>query len=349
MNPDREKKLSLRRKLLFSIVIFIVSFFILEGGVRLFFLVKNITSQRYRNFDKRLGWVCAENVYSKRTFNGYGEITYSTTKYGFRVFGDMETGRTKIFVVGDSQTQAKKVADGETYYHYIKKNTKAEVFAYGCAGYGNLQEYMILDRYFDMIQPGIVIWQFSANDIVNNSWELESGSWKNNCRMIRPYYRDGKTEWLYPHPSRFYRNILRHSYLIKLLSIKLHILLLDSPEELSSNMMFKNDLIFNKAVGTTSAIMNLVRNRVGNTHIVVFCAGGGEEAVYADKIFSGICEKSGMHYIKGIPDRIRNSRKSGMVVSGIPYDSHWNNAAHSMVGKIIVDYMADKRLLVYNQ
>ena len=43
-----------------------------------------------------------------------------------------------------------------------------QVFSYGCGGYGSLQEYMILDKYFDIIDPDIIIIQTSSNDISDN-------------------------------------------------------------------------------------------------------------------------------------------------------------------------------------
>jgi hypothetical protein len=49
----------------------------------------------------------------------------------------------------------------------------AESFAYGVMGYGTLQQYMILDRYLDEIQPGLIILQMCSNDLINNSLSVE--------------------------------------------------------------------------------------------------------------------------------------------------------------------------------
>jgi hypothetical protein len=61
------------------------------------------------------------------------------------------------------------VSDGDTYYAIIKRKLDAEVFAYGAGGFGTLQEYMILDRYVDMIHPSLILWQFCLNDFITTT------------------------------------------------------------------------------------------------------------------------------------------------------------------------------------
>jgi len=46
---------------------------------------------------------------------------------------------------------------------------------------------MVLDQYVDFIDPAIILWQYSGNDIINNSYELERSSYINNNGMRRPY------------------------------------------------------------------------------------------------------------------------------------------------------------------
>ena len=45
---------------------------------------------------------------------------------------------------------------------------------------------MLLERVWDEVQPQIVIWQLDPNDVNNNVYELDSGSFFNNQRP-RPY------------------------------------------------------------------------------------------------------------------------------------------------------------------
>lgn len=88
--------------------------------------------------------------------------------------------------VGDSFTHAVDASSEDTYYGVLQKKLPIEVFAYGGGGYGTLQEHLIIDRFFYLIKPDIVIVQFSSNDFANNSVEFERGSSDNNNRF-RPY------------------------------------------------------------------------------------------------------------------------------------------------------------------
>lgn len=125
------KRISLGKKLLFYFIIFIFLFAVLEIGTRFYFYIHNTASTRVENYSDKYGWIVAENVDCKDHFEGYGEVHFTTTKYGFRHFGNIKTDLPKIFVIGDSQTEARKVSTGETYYDYIANNTKSEIFAFG--------------------------------------------------------------------------------------------------------------------------------------------------------------------------------------------------------------------------
>jgi len=138
---------------------------LLEGGVRLSVWAKHPLVPPDRDFSRSLGWETRPHVRSERVIEGYGRVRYTTTTHGFRAFGDVASTKTKLLVVGDSITQAYTVSDGEAYFdHLARGGPGVELFVYGCGGYGTLQEYLIVDRYFDEIRPHKVLWQLSGND-----------------------------------------------------------------------------------------------------------------------------------------------------------------------------------------
>ena len=280
-------------KILLSTLAFIIFFpIIIEGGTRAYFLIRGKVMPRSNILDNELGWKSLPNINYKHTLPVYGEIASSSAKYGFRVFGDPDTSKVKIFVIGDSFTQGGgTVSDGNVYYDYLKeRNDNIEIFAYGCGGYGSLQEYMILNRYFDRIKPDIVLWQFSPNDIINNSFELEASAGANNNRMRRPYYKNGQVVWLYPHPSWIYRNILRHSYFIRLAGIELDVIMAPHLDKSPEGRLTATDPLVKESMKTTSAIMSLARKRAGNTPIVAFSV---QEAFgIDDEGFAAISQKN---------------------------------------------------------
>lgn len=328
------------RSVLFTVVTFVIFLITMEGGLRLFYFVMNRTNYRNRDFSEYLGWSTIANVHWKKNYKGYGEITYSTTKYGFRTFGDPHSDKTKILILGDSFTEARTVSDGDTYYDYLAKNNdRIEIFAYGCGGYGSLQEYMILDKYFEEIEPDMILWQFYSNDLFDNEYELESSNVGYSNHMTRPFYRNGRVEWLYPvRGGTFLANLVKYSYLFRFINKRFNIVWL----ELSSyeDILSRHHPLVKKAVQTTSDIMGLVRERVGAIPIVAFPVDNQE---WVGSAFEDICERQEIHYIPDIPEKIQEAQASGRTVIGS--DGHWNRTGHALAGKMILDYITKNGLL----
>ncbi|MFH1957013.1 MAG: SGNH/GDSL hydrolase family protein [bacterium] len=331
------------REIIFLITTFVLFILLLEGVTRSFYLIKSKAIPRESNFSKYLGWETAPNISVEKRYKRYGKIKFTTTKWGFRVFGDTNTSKTKILVIGDSITQANTVSDGNTYYDFLK-NKDTEIFAYGCGGYGSLQEYMILDKFFDIIKPDIILWQFSSNDIINNDYSLESASNRNNNQMRRPYYKDGQIEYLYPKQSRGYtwiHKLVHFSYFLRLFKSRLHIVKEKMIGSIEDELHERHPL-FQQSVNTTSEIMKLVKKRAGSTPIIAFSAFKPE---WLGNAFPNICRKCKIHYIPDIPELIKKAKTAGIVVDGMPYNCHWNSAGHSIVGERIYSYLIRKNLL----
>ena len=94
------------REIVFTVVTFVLFLFMFEGGMRVYHNYKNMQDSRKKDFTEQLGWKTQENwswTRSKvepRTGEIY-KVDFSTTKYGFRVFGDPGTDKFKILVIGD--------------------------------------------------------------------------------------------------------------------------------------------------------------------------------------------------------------------------------------------------------
>lgn len=344
MSTKKTEKDSMNvRYILFSVVTFILFLLLMEGGIRTYFCIKNKIDVRARNFTEYLGWETAANISKKSDVKGYGEITYSTQRYGFRRFGDTETDKTKIFIIGDSFTDGYSVSDGNAYYDYLTKHDdNIEIFAYGSGGYGTLQEFMILDRYFDEIKPDLVLLQFCHNDFINNSHELESASLVNNNQMTRPYYKDGAIEWLFPRQyGGWLDKMVQSSYFLRLLNIRLNILTAEKRDSIEWKLSPGHPL-FRESAKITSDIMGFVRQRIGDTPMLAFSV---DVAKWMGSAFQDICEENSIDFIPGIPQAIAKAKQSGIVVDGLPYDGHWNSVGHAIVGEIILRYLKGKGYL----
>lgn len=321
------------RYVAFSAVVFVVFLGLMEGGVRLFFFVKNRIHKQERSFSEYLGWRTDPYVSLTHEVKGYGTITYTTDRYGFRVFALGHTGKIKIFVIGDSYTAGQTVSDGETYYEVLgRESGNVELLAYGGGGYGTLQEFMILDQYIDEIRPDMILWQFCSNDIINNSVELESASFVNNNQMTRPYYEDGRIEWLFPTQHRGWLDgILKSSYLLRFLNIRCNIFVSERIGSIEDEWSPEHPL-YRKSIQTTSELMGLVKNRAGKVPVVAF-------SVDAEDLFEEICRRNGIAFIRGVSAAVSQAKSSGHTVDGTPYDAHWNALGHAIAGKVIYDYL----------
>lgn len=123
--------------------------------------------------DRDLGWIAKPGFKFSGTIKSYKvQKTYkadiTTNEYGFRKWGDLKSGKKRLFILGDSFTHSMYASDEKTWYSIFAEKTGTEVFAYGCSGYGTMQEYLIIKRYYELIKPDIIIIAFTDNDFQNN-------------------------------------------------------------------------------------------------------------------------------------------------------------------------------------
>jgi len=149
-NKGRYYKKSLNRifiKYTINITLLLLSilfiFFIGEFSLRVYHLFKydkpvfsNKSGQQSITVDDKLGWRPTENyLFQGKKKDASGKIYdvhITTDIYGFRAFGNPESSKTKLLVIGDSFTQALEVSDNKTYYGIIasKLLDKIEVFVW---------------------------------------------------------------------------------------------------------------------------------------------------------------------------------------------------------------------------
>jgi hypothetical protein len=309
-------------------------------------------------YDEKLGWAPPKNYrHSSIAWDSAGEpyaADIRTNEYGFRVFGDVASSKKKILFIGDSYTAAASISGGKTYYGIIGETLPAEVFAYGGGGYGTLQEYMILDRYMDLIKPDIVIWQFCSNDLVNNDYELELNSGFNNNPIRRPYLAaDGTIYYDIPIRNKMLGRIKesmdRRLYFARSVFYRLNRFAASrnigfrkktpTSEEVIVSKGRKNPA-FKRSLETTSRLMGMVRKRCAHIKILAFCV---HEAKPYKEEFKGICRQNGIDYIDSACATLKKIEASGITVTVDA--SHWNECGHRAVAEKIIEYMKRNNLI----
>ena len=300
--------------------------------------------------DAELGWKSTPNFKWKGMYPNLDGTKYPAELHfdarGFRAFGKVNSTRPKIFVLGDSVTQVVQVSDDKTYHAVMAQTLNAENFAYGVAGYGSLQEYMILDRYYDEIKPDLIVWQFCANDLVNNDPINETNSTKSNNGMTRPYLVNGKVEYILPKRLAFVRefalNYSRALYWV-LSRIDQAQANSDAPD-VQARMIANgaNDPDLQRVAGVTNEIMQKVRARIGTTPVVTFTCAHHE---LFDQIFRTVSEQNGMLFADSVAIAVERAEQQGTVVRVID-GGHYNEAGNRIIGETLAQFILEKNLLV---
>ena len=340
-HPPRHT-VGLLRGLGYSLIILVGFLLLLEVLLRGYFFVANKSFPRARHIDDYLGWVVIPNIRADSTHEGFGRVRYSTNADGFRVFGDPASRRPKLLAIGDSQTQARMVSDGETWFDHIAAHSNAEVFAYGVSGYGTLQEYLVLDRFIDRIDPDMVLWQFCGNDPINNLFDLEARSVGSN-HMTRPYLEGGEVVRRYPHPSWWFRNVVRESYLLRFIGLRLDIFVATHAPD-SKHQPRRDGPLYERAFAVTSEILAMVRKRAGDRPVLSFSACGRDRNVNSQQLAKASMD-NGIDYIAGVADAVIAAKQSGVVVDGTPKNKHWNATGHAIAGQVLLNELVRRGLV----
>lgn len=292
--------------------------------------------------DTKLGWRTSPNIYYRVSLKDALKKTYkvhvATDEHGFRSFGDTNSGKTKLFFVGDSFTAAMTVSNDKTYHAQVGAILgDVEVFAYGAGGYGSLQEFMILDQYLDLIKPDIVVWQFYENDFLDNDHDLDFMKFFYNAGTPRPYL-DLVGNVLYRYAT--YDNlfwelpvwIAENVRLLKILNARFSRLMNGPvPEDIADSAATRE--AFSRSERVTRMIMEQVKRRAGKIPVYLFCVT--DKKPYYDAI-RNICNSAGIRFIAGVPRGLSEYERERPRSTRAADGEHLNEKGNSVVAEQIV-------------
>lgn len=268
---------------------------------------------------------------------------------GKRIFGDISTGKFKIFIIGDSFT-ATAVTDGpwdddeKKYFNVIKQKLNAEVFVYAGKGYGTTQEYLVLNKYYDEIKPDLIILQVCSNDFSDNSWELRAaGMVASENFLPRPYWSAGSMEYRYPKGS----NVLIRELCYSRLFYRLFILqdaLLPSKNILPGGKKGVGGQgmagrYFGKSTLVTNILIKKMKAKSKETPIVAFAVDDNNG--FSSEQFRSIFAENNIEFIESVPKIIQDIQNKGVNLT-IKDGRHWNAQGHAICGNILVEELAKR-------
>lgn len=328
----------------------VLTLVVLEVGLRIFvpegripFASENVPAGVYQP-DDELGWRTTANLdVTYPTHDGEGtpytvHQTYDAD--GFRNCRPDERGgeRPVLLCVGDSFTAAGEVSDGETWHCRLGELLGADSWGYGAGGYGTLQELIVLRRHIDRIDPDVVVLQWTANDFVNNSFELELHSFVNNHAMRRPYRTaDGGIEYRVPQTLGGLRRFARlHSRLAGgVLAIVDR--LLASREGIEYEIIREgvDHPAMQRTLGISAGLLREVQEACGGRPLFVFVVDTHEPFLTA---FERMCDDIG---IPRIPEIAETVDAAGLKARA--HDKgHWSPLGHDIAAQRIAEFLRER-------
>ncbi len=330
----------------------VAAFVLAEAAYGLFILALRGDSRAVVSLDDELGWRPTENLKFRKTLKDAGgqeyTVRYASSRYGFRMYSDVKSPKKRLLFIGDSYTWDREVSNSKTYYAILAERLPVEVFAFGSGGYGTLQEFMILDKFVDSIHPDMVILQFSWNDFINNTLEMDSASSCPNP-LPRPHLtEEGTVQYAYPCRFGLLRDIIyRYSRLLSWVTGKLdqmasvYIRHHYIEEEISE--LGEKHPAFARSVQVTDILFRKMRQRIPHTPILAFSSKEPEPYYTA---FKRISQQNGMEVVEGLGTASKDAENRGIVVKAADR-SHWNEAGHEICAEILTAPLA-KRLKIGN-
>lgn len=285
----------------------------------------------------RYGWNPPENItlhpVVEDSPGNSRELTVQYFGNGFKRWGNVDTGKTRVLIVGDSFTEMNWVSNGEEWYSWLEREfPNAELFVFGAGGYGTLQEFMVIDDYLDRIKPDLIVLQFCGNDFQNNLYRYDLATFPFNNHGPRPYLEGDEIVWRLPLP---FAGLRTYSFAAdRLLGIYDEVAWRRATENLEAykreNQKYLRSLpqIFEAdSTAVTHKILNRLKKRAGDIPIHVMSNNNDGEAISRGHGFPFISMKE-----------IDEREKQGQSVK-IPNNGHWNRLGNRLAGERMVEFL----------
>jgi len=323
-----------------------LGFVIAEVYFRIHDLRKSsVYAEAANTLDEEFGWYPRQN-FSKtgQAVDSVGQsrqFRFTTGKNGFRRWPATSGGRARILIVGDSFTQAERIDDAKTYYARLAEMVNADIFAFGCSGYGTLQEWMVIDRHFETIKPDLIVLQVCSNDFVNASVILENASRRHNNGLRRPYPRpDGAVAWDIPRKLKALSWLSINSrflfWLVKRVDqARAGFDVPDGTFRVTRPILPQDPLAkeLERTRESIGAVFARIRHRVGGDCRVVLFAVDQDEP-YAT-LWKGLAAVQGFDFWGDFDSSLKTLEDAAGKPLGRIDDSHWNEFGHEKAAEYL--------------
>ncbi len=157
-------------------------------------------------YHPEFGWISPHNFrfYKKDAIYGTGWVSYNEEGFRARPLSEAKKSDYVVFVLGDSVMQGFQMPNGVYFSPLLEKRLRKKyknpyVLPLAVGGYGTLQEWQLFEHYYKELKPQLIVWNWSGNDTINNSYNLELCSQSDNNYRKRPYFEKGKLVYRRPY------------------------------------------------------------------------------------------------------------------------------------------------------
>jgi hypothetical protein len=297
----------------------------------------------------KTGWDLAPNSDGQRivedTRGNHRTVTERYFEHGFKRWGELGREGRAVLIIGDSFTHMPWVSNGEEWYAYLERDFEEwEFFVFGSAGYGSLQQFLVLDEFFDTINPDVILWQFCTNDYGDNLYALDREEFPLNNYAFRPYLEGDEIVYRLPLPLTSVREV--SVFADRVLAIydrhrqewvgsDRDRFVQDRTREREAwpdEKKRHREALLREALEVTSRIMTKVRRRVSETPVYLFnpCAPISDE----DR---KVCAVARYECIEGVYEHVLEMERAGKELA-IVNDGHWNREGNQIVGEWLASY-----------
>ncbi len=336
------------------------------------FLPQTSNRNKMFEYDPTLGWKFISNAKGEVSYPG-GIRKLETNSMGFRDHAPLSHKKRKLLVLGDSFVTNISVKDDEVFTEIMEDQLKKfDVLNFGVDGYGQVQEYLLVEQLIKTIKPDMVLLiVYVQNDFTDNVGHY----WP----YLRPYASlEGKDSTLVIHPllknqgdknptdsrsifSKSHLNILITRCLNKLFRKTTHS---DVPEFYSCQYpnSERQDLMFRIMGKLLIKITNLGKE---NDVPVVFALAPSNVQIEDERwaSFLKASQTNQRKYLRSLPnDRLmefakrnnllmldlfprllQENKKNAKLYS--PIDLHWSKEGNRVAADALIGYLKSKSLI----
>jgi len=293
--------------------------------------------------DDALGWSLNPQKQPVTKTNACGETVVRGTpasRYLNRVPAAGRSG-TPVLFLGDSFTQGTEVSSGSLYYDVFEQASggRFAVAAAGAGGFGTAQQYLLMEKVFAAVQPRVVFWQLTSNDVGENVY---TGTDISGVQRLRPFYAAGADRFEMRNPSLW---LLRHSELAKYVYGELLKIERSRPFGLTRVISWftpADDPARSARITREGLqVMEKLVAKARRAHPDTIFIGFSVDSSY-DEAYRAAFETQGALYFSGLPAQVQKAG-AGARLDCAPVDAHWNHAGNRVAGQVLLQ-LADQAL-----